>query len=525
MSHSRIDEPKDLRRRLRDCKDSYEIEPVGSVDQTHRYRGLSDFHYSTTHAPFMNKFKDTIMTGDYTHVKEFKLDPAMGVRENTELIPPPILTDHTIPFNWGYHQNPTIKIAIDPLTGQKTVFNHSTPAKLGTLYIPHDIPVAPTQPLSPPPQDPVLLSLIAELNAALDERPIWTRRAITNRVSASPGIYLLKPAIQYVGYQFRGGPWRDAIIKYGIDPRTDPKYRFYQTLFFKIFDEQEKVPGMPWLDIRSEYTRKSKIENTALDTHIFDGKSLSLDGKVWQVCDVTDPTIQKLASTKHLREVCDPEIDGWYCNGTWAKIKTVMRAKITAIRAGKEVPESAFKATLEIPDEVEIAGNVKGKKLNVPIPDLRKYGVLEANPGKEGVKRKRMRIASRRWGKKDGRKIVKGKGKKKDISEDEDDEEEDEEMEGDDEDVEEETALPKEKGGNYEPPTLRKRSTRAAVKGKGKEVADPIVDLGDIYGDEDAEGDEDVGGHDEDDDAAGMFGGAAPVADEDDDVSEYEGDE
>jgi general transcription factor 3C polypeptide 5 (transcription factor C subunit 1) len=39
-SHSRLDNPKDLLRALKDNVGRYEIEPVGSIDQTHRYRGM-----------------------------------------------------------------------------------------------------------------------------------------------------------------------------------------------------------------------------------------------------------------------------------------------------------------------------------------------------------------------------------------------------------------------------------------------------------------------------------------------------
>lgn len=39
-SHSRLDNPKDLLRSLKDNVDKYHVEPVGSIDQTHRYRGL-----------------------------------------------------------------------------------------------------------------------------------------------------------------------------------------------------------------------------------------------------------------------------------------------------------------------------------------------------------------------------------------------------------------------------------------------------------------------------------------------------
>lgn len=299
-------------------------------------------------------------------VKKFKLDPSRGVKQNVELIPPPSLTDHPLPFNWGYHQNSAIRIKTDEKTGEKILVNQSAPEKVNTLYISHNVKTVPQAAPKAPPQEPVLRSLVAELLKALDERPIWTRRAILNHIGSVPGLYLLKPAIQYVGYQFRGGPWRDAVIKYGIDPRTDPKYRFYQTLFFKIFDETEKVPGQPWHDIRSEYTRKAHQDASSRVSHIFDGKTISLDGKIWQICDVNDPLVKRIVATDAVRVTCDIDSDGWWCNGTFAKIKAVMRAKISAIRIGRELTEEEFEPTLAFPDVIK-----DKKKPSAPMPDWR----------------------------------------------------------------------------------------------------------------------------------------------------------
>lgn len=39
-SHSRLDNPKHLLRVLRDNEGKYEIEPVGTINATHRYRGI-----------------------------------------------------------------------------------------------------------------------------------------------------------------------------------------------------------------------------------------------------------------------------------------------------------------------------------------------------------------------------------------------------------------------------------------------------------------------------------------------------
>ena len=41
-------------------------------------------------------------------------------------------------------------------------------------------------------------------------------------------------ALPYCGYMFTGGPWKRALISFGVDPRTISEYRFYQTLIFNM---------------------------------------------------------------------------------------------------------------------------------------------------------------------------------------------------------------------------------------------------------------------------------------------------
>lgn len=285
---------------------------------------------------------------------------------NDEIVPPPSLTDHPLPQNWGYHQNPNIRLEVNSATGENVLINQSRPSKIDMAYLAPNIEKVPEGPSSAVPNDPMLESLIFELKKVLDERPIWTRRALANRVGDVPGIYLFKTALQYVGYQFRAGPFRDAVIKYGVDPRTDPKYRIYQTLFFKVYDEEERAPGMPWQDIRSEYKRRAfqGLDNTT--NHIFDGKTFTLDGKVWQACDITDPLLADLIATAPLREKCENNTtDGWFCNGRWAKVKAIMRTKLMAIRVQKTLTDDDFAAALRIPDQVD------KRVIHVPVPDVR----------------------------------------------------------------------------------------------------------------------------------------------------------
>jgi len=108
---------------------------------------------------------------------------------------------------------------------------------------------------------------------------------------------------QYVGYMFASGPWRDGIVRFGVDPRKDPECRKYQTMMFML----EKEPK----DNRSRYVR-TKVDPAVAaeaikkkESHLFDGQTVSKDGKVWQVCDITDPFMKELLATTNLRKECD----------------------------------------------------------------------------------------------------------------------------------------------------------------------------------------------------------------------------
>ncbi|CAD6451712.1 34ee5738-046b-40e9-b279-eb631b46c707 [Sclerotinia trifoliorum] len=368
-SHSLNDKPASILRKLRDNVGKYTVEAAGAIEQSHRYRGLSDYHQSTSHAPFMSHFKETAFSANWGKMREFKLGTDKGWKPNEEIIPPPTFTHHPLPFNWGYRQNPLISTEVDAETGETSIVNRSKMPKLEMQYVHCDEDEdVPTKPFRAVPDDPVLKDFVTALQQAMNERPIWTRRALQNRLANEPGYYLMKPALQYVGYQFRSGPWRDALIRYGVDPRKDPSCRIYQTIFFKLYEEDERAPDGQWKDMRSQYTKHQVFGTGDCPSHMFNGTSLTLDGKVWQICDITDPLLVPIIQTAPMAKAYDNNHDGYYNNGTLAKIRAIMKTKLIAIRSNKVVPENAFDVALSIPDYVE---GKDGKKVHVPVPDMR----------------------------------------------------------------------------------------------------------------------------------------------------------
>jgi len=170
------------------------------------------------------------------------------------------------------------------------------------------IPSEPPVPLEPEDSlDPKLRACIRKFREELEKRPIMAKRVQENLVSNSD--YVIRRAWCYVGYMFSAGPFRDAIIKFGVDPRKDPACAKYQTLWFQLPGETgygrskgaESVPSR----LNGKPPRKSKIRAKSSDSHIFDGERLFRDGKTWQICDITDPLLKGIIDNAPLRDECD----------------------------------------------------------------------------------------------------------------------------------------------------------------------------------------------------------------------------
>lgn len=273
-----------------------------------------------------------------------------------------VLSDKINP-DFRYHQNPAIKLTTDEAGRPSTTNVHAAP-RLLTQTLSADAPAVPDaavpEALPEVELDRTVRHVVAKLREFLEERPIMTRRYIMNKLSRKYE-YHLKFAIQYVGYVFRSGPWRETIIKYGVDPRMDPKYRCYQTMMFKLSGKQKASEPVEWEDQRGIYRRATAGKEQDLESHLFDGTKVVQDGRIWQVCDITDPTLRKMLDTPKLRTECEvrhvvnskkfhkfsltgsaqSKVDGWYPNATWAAIRVIMRNKIRTIVSGR------------IPDPVE----------------------------------------------------------------------------------------------------------------------------------------------------------------------------
>ncbi|KAI6784912.1 Transcription factor tau subunit-like protein [Emericellopsis cladophorae] len=364
-SKARLDEPNVLRRKLVDNLESYSIEAVGMVKHAHRFRSLADFQWNVAkRSDFARRYVEQVYPGDVEDMKKFEFKPGADQPPNVDVLPPPSFTHLGIPFNYFYAQNPYVRMTEDGQTFNATAVKH-----IGH-FIGAEAP-APTGPRHPPDMtDARTVMVLAELEAAFAERAIWTRRSLMNHLGDKlRGWNELKVYLNYVAYQFKGGPWRDSVVPYGIDPRTDPKYREYQTVMFKLLPQHKQVyHHEAWYSTRGKQGATNNTFKPDLSkSHIFDGETYHLDGKVWQVCDITDPIIREVLDHAPIREPRD-EDSGFYQGGAWAKVKAIMKTRLIAIRFDRTLTRQHFAATLDTGDATPTRA-VQGTA-SIPLPHL-----------------------------------------------------------------------------------------------------------------------------------------------------------
>jgi general transcription factor 3C polypeptide 5 (transcription factor C subunit 1) len=176
--------------------------------------------------------------------------------------------------------------------------------------------------------------------------------------------YYFDLALRYVCYQFKSGPFREAIVRYGVDPRSGPEYAKYQTVIFA----DRSIKGR-WADPRAKIEEmKGKIKNS----HIFDGKNFVPDGSVYQICDITDPLITNMLDRCSFREKIDNRAtgDGYFNNGVLAKIRIIIKAKMVAIMEGRSFTDEDFVKTIEFPDIFE-DNKRDSRQILFLVPDIR----------------------------------------------------------------------------------------------------------------------------------------------------------
>ncbi|KAN0019354.1 hypothetical protein ACTFIU_002562 [Dictyostelium citrinum] len=220
---------------------------IALVPSTIRFDGLCDFQYliksdtkSTTDSGNTNenssktlpitKQKDQYYVQQYSDNNEIMKDEPMNLI-------PPLFSRIDFPQNYLFKANPNAQF--DKTTKQFIFSKQSTRKVTGHAKFNNVIPIAPQELPKVFGINELMKKTRDILVALFDKRPIWLYISLLDRVQKEGGLVAhTKRLLPSLAFNFVDGPWRKCWVKLGFDPRIHPETSQYQTIDFRISEQE-----------------------------------------------------------------------------------------------------------------------------------------------------------------------------------------------------------------------------------------------------------------------------------------------
>ncbi|RMZ92446.1 hypothetical protein DV736_g314, partial [Chaetothyriales sp. CBS 134916] len=317
---------------MRDNATNHQVEALGTIEQTHIWREMPDFVFSTQGTDFLSKVRSQLLPRELQSLKSFNMHRRHGLL-GSEAVPPPVLSTVSLPHQANYRQDTSNKAwpppSDHPNSTEAAVSNNLRTSMTSVTSFADSCPMSANPSLPPLSlQSKAIRELQPLLVDLFKERALWTRRALVSRLPPDASSDRLRFTLPYVSFLIRAGPWRHCLCRFGIDPTSSPDFRIYQTVRIKATGSKT-----------DDASERGAARNTIPAPHIFTGTHPHpRDGSIWQLCDIADPQLTPLVNlpTHELPSHCDTRCFGWYPNGALSKIRTVMKAKLDACTAQQQ---------------------------------------------------------------------------------------------------------------------------------------------------------------------------------------------
>ncbi|BCS28985.1 tau 95 subunit of transcription factor TFIIIC [Aspergillus puulaauensis] len=188
-----------------------------------------------------------------------------------------------------------------------------------------------------------------EIQQLLHHRPVVTVRVLLDWMG-SVSRADIERALPLCGYMFKDGPWKKALIKFGVDPRSSPEFRHYQTVTMEMDFDPIVERGKHDRTKSGELVFPQFLKGDDNIPHVFGGTKFVPDNNAWQICDISDSLLRRIVSTNDVCSGVD-HMDGFFWNGTMAKLEVIMRDKLVCIRDGGTPNDADYECLLSFPDK------------------------------------------------------------------------------------------------------------------------------------------------------------------------------
>jgi len=160
-------------------------------------------------------------------------------------------------------------------------------------------------------------ALVGRLRELFERRPVWQRSALDENLEPGEKVapWKVSAAIRQVAFFFLDGPWRNAYVRFGFDPRKEPEARIFQML-----------------DFRDPFFRTGAAAGGEVDCH-FRVPPVNRSQQ-YQLCDIDDSAIQSLLKGSKAQPVCTDSA-GWLTVDQLDSIRNQLKVKSEAMRRGR----------------------------------------------------------------------------------------------------------------------------------------------------------------------------------------------
>ncbi|XP_005990686.1 general transcription factor 3C polypeptide 5 isoform X2 [Latimeria chalumnae] len=215
----------------------YEMEILGLIGTTYKFQGMSDFQYLATRCG-----PDGQQVSMYNKLLLNKPEKMEFFNQDIPLfIPPAIFSRLDNPVDYYYRPDIQHREGNNPpqVSRENLIGLSRARRPHNAIFVSFEDAEAPSQPLDAALQNWKKTCTHANdkkaeehLKKLFERRPVWSRNALKANIEIHPE--KLKMLLPSIAYYMLTGPWRSMWVRFGYDPRKDPKAKIYQVLDFRI---------------------------------------------------------------------------------------------------------------------------------------------------------------------------------------------------------------------------------------------------------------------------------------------------
>ena len=330
----------------------------GIVNTVYKFNTMCDYQYMSVKKNDKSEFESMLPS---VSLEEFcKLSSEEVFHRKASLFLPPLTFSRTDTQQDYFYKNDSAKFV--PSKSNKTLIGMNRPRRNHNAILVKFEEEMPKQLLKEAMdavqkaiQNPTILDKFNEVKVLFNQRPIWSKNALQNKMSVSSSLLtLLLPA---VAYYYSTGPWRSLWVRIGYDPKSDPHSKQYQVLDFRI-RQGVNTPLIPIKAKRSTYHYKLPLlipksnkkyaeqthfeknpstqnenstegtdENVKDTSYVYKAGVLPAHRQIfYQACDIFLPEVQDLLNSA-TASTCSKE-DGWFLPNTAGKVRNIINKDV-----------------------------------------------------------------------------------------------------------------------------------------------------------------------------------------------------